>query len=116
MNKKLIINPGTSEIDNATEQNAVENIEQYVKDCEIGGLTFVRVPENDYGDGRFAFKVCKGKVCHEIQMPGLPLDKVRYVGSEGQNIWDFPRLYVDDSSWIWLFAIRHESDFKEVDE
>jgi hypothetical protein len=41
----------------------------------------------------------------EIQMPGLPVERVRYMGETGQNIWDFPRLYVDDSSWIWQFAL-----------
>jgi hypothetical protein len=38
-------------------------------------------------------------------MPGLPVEQVRYMGESGQNIWDFPRLYVDDSSWIWEFAL-----------
>jgi len=37
-------------------------------------------------------------------MPGLPLDLVRYTGENGQNIWNFPRLYLDDSSWVWKFA------------
>jgi hypothetical protein len=30
---------------------------------------------------------------------------VRYLGIPGQNIWDFPRLFVDGSSWVWKFAI-----------
>ncbi len=114
--KGMIINPGTGKVGDATEQNAIENMKHYVADCEVCDLSFVRIPQKDYGEGRFAFLVWKGTRCHEIQMPGLSLDKVRYVGSEGQNIWNFPRLYVDDGSWIWQFAIRHEEHFKEVDE
>ena len=41
----------------------------------------------------------------EIQMPGLPVDRVRFLDEDGQNIWDFPRLYVDDSSWVWKYAL-----------
>ncbi len=116
MNKTLIINPGSEGIEDATEQNAMDNMKHYIADCEVDDLSFVRIPQKDYGDGRFAFLIWKGTRCHEIQIPGLPLDKVRYVGSKGQNIWDYPRLYIDDGSLIWKFAIRHEKDFKEVEK
>lgn len=39
-------------------------------------------------------------------MPGIALENVRYVGADDQNIWDFPRLYVEGSSWVWEFGVR----------
>jgi len=39
-------------------------------------------------------------------MPGLPLDRVRYIGAPEQNAWRFPRLFVDGNSWLWEFALE----------
>jgi hypothetical protein len=44
-----------------------------------------------------------------IEMPGLPLDEVRYVDDDEQNIWDFPRLYVDGGSVVWCYAVKQAS-------
>ena len=38
-------------------------------------------------------------------MPGISLEKVRFMGKEDENIWDFPRLYVDDESYVWKYAL-----------
>ena len=46
----------------------------------------------------------------KIVMPGKPLDKVRYVGSPDQNIWDYLRLFVDGKSWVWEFAVGKARD------
>lgn len=100
----IAINPGSGPVDKASEENAIDNIKHFITD--IGkDVDFVRIPEKDYGEGRFAFLLWYGNFCHEIQMPGLPLERVRWMDSEGQNIWHFPRLYVDDSSWVWKFAL-----------
>lgn len=61
-------------------------------------------------NGRFRFVLVRGERRCEIDMPGLPIDRVRYVGGEGQDIWDFPRLYVDGSSWVWKFAVNRARD------
>ena len=104
---KAIINPGTEPIATATEQNAVLNMAQFVEDS-LCATRFLRNPDKDYGDGRFAFDVffddAPGQAI-EVQMPGLPLDNVRYLGKKGQNIWNYPRLYVDGSSWGWCYAL-----------
>ena len=47
---------------------------------------------------------------HTVDMPGLPLAKVRFTGAKSQDIWTFPRLYVDDSSWVWLYSFPHDLD------
>lgn len=105
----IFINPGSGPVADATEEHATANMAVFVLDLGAKGLPVtnaVRRPEADYGDGRYAFALAMadGRSI-EIQMPGLPVDQVRYVDSEAQNIWDFPRLYVDDSSWVWKFAL-----------
>jgi hypothetical protein len=105
----VIINPGAGPVDGATEENAINNIKHFVTDCDKLDLSWVRVPGLDYGEGRYAFLVWRGQRCHEIQMPGLPLERVRYTSDE-QNIWDFPRLYVDGSSWVWKFAVLSDGE------
>jgi hypothetical protein len=102
------INPGTGPVEDATEALAVEAMRQFVIDT--GAESFARCPEHHDDDGRFAFAVYKrlpsGEVRRfEVDIPGLPLDRVRYVDAPGQNIWHFPRLYVDGSSWVWKFAV-----------
>ena len=100
----IIVNPGTFGCDDATAEHSYENMKHFLVDCAVSGAEFVAVPTMDYGEGRFCFLVWKDNNCAEIQMPGWSLEKVRYVKSEGQNIWDFPRLYVDGGSWIWYIA------------
>lgn len=106
----IIINPGSAPVPEATEQHATSNATVFADDLRARGLAvdaFSRRPEADYGDGRYAYTLAMAdgrKI--EIQMPGLPTVQVRYVGDDGQNIWDFPRVYVDDSSWVWKFALQ----------
>jgi len=102
---EVVINPGTGPVANATEANATENIKHFLVDAGIPNVDWIRIPKMDYGEGRYAFLLWKDNQCHEIQMPGLPLGRVRFMENEGQNVWDFPRLYVDDGSWIWCIAI-----------
>ena len=77
-----------------------------------GGRVWVlRGPETDK-DGRYGFLLDSGlsTLPLEVEMPGLPLADVRYMpdepGNGDQNPWDFPRLYVDGSSWLWKYAVR----------
>lgn len=108
------INPGTGAVPSATVENATANINQLVLDVAAARKNYDhilthRIESADYGDGRYAFIVVfrdwTGLHAHEIQMPGLPLEQVNFGARENDNAWDFPRLYVDDSSWLWKFAI-----------
>lgn len=102
---KIFINPGTGPVNDATAADARLNIRQFVKELALSGVRIRRHARDDYGDGRYAFRLYyAGQRC-EIQMPGLPTDQVRFLGTEGQNAWDYPRLYVDGSSWLWKFAL-----------
>jgi len=96
----FVINPGSGVLEDANAMNATINMHVFVNDLRMGDFRIFRKPELDYGNGRFCFIV---EGC-EIQMPGLPLSEVRWMDAE-INIWKFPRLYVDGSSWVWKFAI-----------
>jgi hypothetical protein len=105
----LIINPGSGPVPATTSDNATSNMGAFTDDLRDIGLdvdTFIRREAADYGDGRYAYEIAFGDGrTVEVQMPGLPVDQVRFVGSPEQNIWDFPRLYIDDSSWVWKYAL-----------
>lgn len=112
MSFSISINPGSGPVQGATQEQAEANMRQFAADLHERGharVTYDRKPEADYdlgfNDGRFCWIVAAdGGELVEVQMPGLPLDRVRWLGSE-QDIWQFPRLYVDDGSWIWFFAL-----------
>lgn len=109
----IIINPGSGPVAGATAEQAARTMQQFVHDLGERGLTvasYMRNAAADYDaddhDGRFAFDLTftDGRTA-QIQMPGLPVDKVRWLGPD-QDIWQFPRLYVDDGSWVWFFALN----------
>jgi hypothetical protein len=103
------LNPGTGPVLGADVANAQANMERLVADAGIDGATISRCEESD-SEGRFGFIVAdsaklNGREC-EVDMPGLPLDRVRFMKEPDQNIFDFPRLYVGGSSWVWLYAVN----------
>lgn len=101
------INPGTGPVIGAIE-HADSNMDVFAADLRDASLNPTNIARNpaDDGDGWYGYTFNIGPRVIGLKMPGLPLDQVRYMQSEGQDIWDFQRLYVDDSSWIWMFAIR----------
>lgn len=112
----LIINPGTGPVASATRENAEANMRVLLEDAGATNaeVRFVKpgvIYGTDKPDGRFEFvATLDGHEC-EVEMPGLPVERVRYLGRDhGQNIWDFPRLYVDGSSWVWSFAVGFVHD------
>lgn len=99
----FIINPGTGPVEGASYDEARANIAQLAIDagmehCGVGG-------SGEPHNGRYRFELIHGDRTCEVDMPGLPIEQVRYLGNPEQNIWDFPRLYVDGSSWLWAYAI-----------
>lgn len=100
----VILNPGSGPVQDAKWDHAVANIEAFVKDV---GLDRVTVKDKmKEGDGRYEFVLRRGKKKVVVLMPGLPLDRVRFVDPKTQDIWQFPRLYVDNGSWVWKFAVK----------
>ena len=102
----VFINPGSGPVDGATIEYATTNMARFMDDLVADGhiVTADGVGE-DQGDGRWRFVIVVDGQEREVEMPGLPIDRVRWMGEPDQNIWDFPRLYVDGSSWVWKFAL-----------
>lgn len=116
----IIINPGSGPVEGATLDHAYENMRKLIEDADLPkGTTFARDVDADEEGGRFAFEITVpggerfGTI--SIDMPGIPLDKVRYLGRP-QDIWNFPRLYVDGSSWVWCFAVNRVREWLKENE
>lgn len=110
----VIINPGSGPVEHSTFENAHRNILQFIEDSEIP-LFIKKAHFIASNGGRFLFVLgtpLNSEFTWDVEMPGLPLENVRYI-SQKQNIWDFPRLYVDGSSWVWKFATIKKEFFKE---
>lgn len=109
----MVNNPGGAEpLVDATREQAAANMQQLLADlagCGLGGLSFTARPERDYDrrevKGKFAFMVSRRgrRKGVEVQMPGIALERVRYVAGDA---WGWPRLYVNGSSWLWLLAVK----------
>lgn len=116
----IIISPGTGPVEGATIDHAYANMDALLKDAGLVGATWSRDIDAEEQGGRFSFLVNIpgaerfGRLT--VDMPGIPLERVRYTGDEGQNIWDFPRLYVDGSSWVWKFAVNRLRDWVSDNE
>jgi len=107
----IFVNPGTGPIEKADFLNATKNMEYFARD--VGDDVNWTRGLHDLGDGRFQFSMWRKGFENDailIEMPGLPLEEVRYMKTEGQNIWNFPRLYVEGSSWVWHYAIGTAKD------
>ena len=105
----IIVNPGTEPLGTSSLKAAKQSMETFVADLPESA-SFVRAPKLDYNkeykDDRYAFILTYKGIEREIQMPGWPPERVRFRGEDGQNIWDYPRLYVDGSSWVWKYALN----------
>jgi hypothetical protein len=105
----ISINPGSGPVDGATEEHATDNIKCLITDVAIDA-DWVRVPQHD-SDGRFGYVLFHRETYHYnnrccfVRMPGIPLSQVRFMDELNQDIWDFSRLYINESSWVWKFAI-----------
>lgn len=103
MSVVVCINPGSGPVADASLRQARLNMAQFVNDVGVDAV--IRRRSQDDGNGRFGFTLKHNGRRSFIEMPGIALARVRYVGSR-QNIWDFPRLYEGESSWVWCFAVR----------
>jgi len=116
----IIINPGSGPVRNATRENAWANMTVFIADLKEGGhakaVDMLPQPEAPEDSGRWTFTITADKQVHEIEMPGLPVDQVRWMDRPEQNIWDYPRLYVDGSSWVWFFALTTTMNEPDEDE
>ena len=114
-NRNILINPGSGPVGGEVSwDNAYENITAYIADCEIP-MRIVR-SEHEPDEGRYLFVLRNDEYDYQIEvdMPGLPLERVRYVKGDKRSILDFPRVYVDGGSWIWYIATVKKDVVREV--
>jgi hypothetical protein len=101
----FIVNPGSGPVKDANVAMATANIQAFVKDLGLDFPIGITRKISEDAKGRFGFTLNGNGRETIIDMPGLPLEQVRYMNYASQNIWDFPRLYVDGSSWVWCYAL-----------
>ncbi|MDX2696837.1 hypothetical protein [Streptomyces ipomoeae] len=95
------LNPGSGPVADATEEQATANMQAFVEELaaryDVNVVSFVRAATSDYGQGRWAYELLTNDERRlTVQMPGAALDTVREGGL---------RLYIDDSSWAWDYAL-----------
>ncbi len=101
----VLINPGAGPVraSRISLVSALANMKRFV--AEVGdGVTFVRCYPFRNDDGRWDFKVKRGRRSVIVCMPGVP-----YRVLTAENGWP-PRLYVDGNSWWWSFAVGVAQD------
>ena len=111
----IIINPGSGPVGGADADHARVNIEAFLADLRAEGHTVALVGPGPEVEGRWRFDITVDGKPHEIEMPGIPLAAVRYMADPSQDIWEYPRLYVDGSSWVWRYALNVAAVAVEVD-
>lgn len=125
----ILINPGAGPLlDPAGPDQALTNAQAFVQDLiALGNTASVAVltqpTDLDLAlmmggtkyttthDGRYPFRLVVDGHDHLLEMPGLDLEHVRFMENPGQSILDFPRVFLDGSSWTWDIALRvlHEN-------
>lgn len=113
----IIINPGAGAVSDATEQEAQKAMDALLADLGVGWTrTPAAIGPGDEGRWPFQIQHRDGDCSHEVDMPGWPVDQVRWLGPDSGSIWNFPRLYVDGSSWVWKYALSVLSDCALAEE
>jgi hypothetical protein len=91
---------------------AIANVSQFVDDLIADGRREVFVVnssderDNLTADGRYGFDLAVDGRRFIVVMPGLPLERVRYVNGPGQDIFAFPQVDISGRSWAWMYALR----------
>jgi hypothetical protein len=101
----VIINPGTGPCNGAYQPCAEENLQKFIEDLglkepDVTVKPYKKIRPDDRG--YFDFTLVRGQRKCEVSMPGIPLAEARW--RDGANPWNFQRLYIDGSSWLWEFA------------
>ena len=91
----LIINPGTHPVYPHRLKWAQNRLKEFLSELNLDGVDARRNPSGDYR-GRYSFILTRGKHKVQVEIPGIGRQRL-------DDEWI--RLYVDDSSWYWKFAL-----------
>jgi hypothetical protein len=107
-NRRIILNPGAGKCEEGTFEQACRNINCFIEDCSVP-LEINEKHDIPDVNNRYMFKLVYDTgiiaIRFEVLMPGVELKKVRYRNLENQDIWDFPRIIVDDESYVWEYGL-----------
>lgn len=102
----IVINPGTGPLnpDGVSRDKAVTAFRKFKEDLESAGVKS-EMGEVSTGDvhGYWTAFFAVDDRQHEVEIPGLPLDKIRC--GPNDDPWQFQRIYIDGSSWLWDIAV-----------
>lgn len=107
---KAILNPGSAPVKNASYEDAERNLFQLIQEAGLIRNTLTIKSSCEEDNGRFLFVINNADVTCSVKMPGIPLEQVRFVNDPGQNIWNYPRLYINSSSWVWCYAVSQVAE------
>lgn len=102
------INPGAEPVEDATEANAIQSIEQFLIALQLQGgleqLEYDRRSDLDR-DGRYGFCLFFAedswyRPSVNVLMPGCDPDL-----TQAGIPWRSPRLYVNGGRWLWGYAL-----------
>lgn len=84
---------------------AYKNVEQFINDCEVE--MYIEECQMVERNGYYYFELQAKDFDYYINlgMPTLPLDKLRYMDANIQDTRTFKRLEVDDSTYLWKYAL-----------
>lgn len=103
----VFVNPGSGPVENGDEVQSLNTLTAFTADLRQRGIAIIGLTRREDldSDGRFGYELQMDGYTRTIEMPGIPVEQVRFLNEPDQNIWHYPRLYVDGSSWVWCFAL-----------
>lgn len=109
----FIINPGTDPCERSLRRYADASIRKFARDLGLPPSLPKRDGEQDEEEGLFPYKIKVGRRSVRIDIPGWDWKRLRYMGKP-QCCGDFPRLYVDGSSYWWIYALSIAAEWLKI--
>lgn len=108
----FIINPGTENQKDTTEENAIKIAKIFAQELDIPNLKLRRYKKRDDNRGWYGFNLILGDIKVELDIPGVEPDV--FLKSKP---FESPRCYINGSSWLYNFALDiARGDLLELEE
>lgn len=94
----------------AAARTAADALVIFTDDLRAAGgrpLTIVRRLDRDERlRGLYGFDIVYESVAVPVLMPGLPVERLRYVPGRSDKAGEFERMHIGGGSWLWPFALQ----------